>query len=235
MVNIVLIPGRRLQIAAENAGQREQRVNRMLRILGRDTSINVRKVLWAAGELGLAYENEVWGLPLRDPKVPEFLALNPNGQVPVIVDDGFVLWESNAILLYLSEKHGQGGLWPTDPQVRALALQWLGWQASELNPPWGYAVRALIRKEAGFDDPAKVADSVAKWTDKMALLEAHLAKGGSFVAGEQFSFADIALALSLHRWFELPYQRQAMPAAEAYYQGLRGRAAGAQWMTARTP
>ena len=70
----------------------------MLRILGRVTSINARKVLWAADEMGIAYEHEIWGKPDRDPNVADFLALNPNGQVPVIIDDGFVLWESSAIL-----------------------------------------------------------------------------------------------------------------------------------------
>ena len=87
----------------------------MLKILGRMTSINVRKVLWGADELGLSYDREDWGMPIRDPKVPEFLALNPNGQVPVLLDDGFVLWESNAILSYLADKDGRGTLLPADP------------------------------------------------------------------------------------------------------------------------
>ena len=73
-----------------------------LKVLGRVTSINVRKVLWLADELGLTCEREDWGLPIRDPKVPEFLALNPNGQVPVLIEDGFVLWESSAITRYLA-------------------------------------------------------------------------------------------------------------------------------------
>ena len=134
----------------------------MLKLLGRVTSINVRKVLWALDELGLAYEREDWGMPLRDPKVPEFLDLNPNGQVPVLVEGAFTLWESNAILIYLAEREGR--LLPEQLELRALALQWLGWQASELNPPWGYAVNALIRKAPGYDDPAKVADSMAART-----------------------------------------------------------------------
>ncbi|MEO8683532.1 MAG: glutathione S-transferase [Devosia sp.] len=141
-----------------------------IKILGRVTSINVRKVLWAADEMGLTYEREDWGLPIRDPKVPEFLALNPNGQVPVLIDGDFVLWESNAVLLYLAECYGQGTLWTQDPHVRARMYQWLGWQASELNPPWGYAVNALIRHTPGYDDPAKIAESMATWTVKMELL-----------------------------------------------------------------
>ena len=95
----------------------------VLKILGRVTSINVRKALWVLDELGVAYEREDWGLPLRDPKVPEFLAFNPNAQVPVLIDGDFVLWESIAIMSYLNEARGSGALMPDDAQTRALAMQ----------------------------------------------------------------------------------------------------------------
>ena len=205
----------------------------MLRVLGRVTSINVRKVLWALDELGVPYEREDWGLPLRDPKVPEFLALNPNGQVPVIVENEFVLWESNAILIYLAERESR--LLPDQLELRALALQWLGWQAAELNPPWGYAVNALIRKTPGYDDPARIADSVARWAAKMDILEAQLGRTEGFVAGGQFTIADIAIGLSVHRWFSLPAEKKAMPVTWAYYERLKGREAGARWMGEATP
>ncbi|UXN75116.1 glutathione S-transferase N-terminal domain-containing protein [Devosia sp. A8/3-2] len=146
-----------------------------MKVLGRITSINVRKVLWALDELGLGYEREDWGLPLRDPKVPEYLALNPNGQVPVLIENQFVLWESNAILIYLAEREGQ--LLPSQLELRALALQWLIWQATELNPPWGYAVNALIRKTPGYDDADKVAASIVARGSKMVILEGQLARG----------------------------------------------------------
>lgn len=205
----------------------------MLKILGRVTSINVRKVLWALDELGLDFSREDWGLPLRDPKVPEFLALNPNGQVPVLVENAFVLWESNAILIYLAEREGQ--LLPRQLEARAQALQWLIWQTSELNPPWGYAVNALIRKTPGYDDPAKIADSMTRWGAKMDLLEAQLAKSETgFVAGE-FSIADIALGLSVHRWMSIAADKPALPAVADYYERLKGREAGARWMGKETP
>lgn len=205
----------------------------MLKILGRVTSINVRKVLWALDELGLDFSREDWGLPLRDPKVPEFLALNPNGQVPVLVENGFVLWESNAILIYLAEREGQ--LLPGQLEARAQALQWLIWQTSELNPPWGYAVNALIRKTPGYDDPVKIADSMTRWGAKMDLLEAQLAKSETgFVAGE-FSIADIALGLSVHRWMSIAADKPALAAVAEYYERLKGREAGARWMGKETP
>ncbi|MCR6671737.1 glutathione S-transferase family protein [Devosia ginsengisoli] len=205
----------------------------MLRVLGRVTSINVRKVLWALDELGLAWEREDWGLPLRDPKVPEFLDLNPNGQVPVVVEGDFVLWESNAILIYLAER--EGGLLPEQLELRALALQWLGWQASELNPPWGYAVNALIRKTPGYDDPARIADSMARWTVKMDILEAALAGANTGYIGAGFSIADIALGLSVHRWMSITVEKKELPAVADYYERLMSREAGARWMAPETP
>ena len=205
----------------------------MIKLLGRTTSINVRKVLWALDELNLDYDREDWGLPIRDPKTPEFLALNPNAQVPVLVEDGFVLWESNAILIYLAEREGK--LLPRALQQRALALQWLGWQAAELNPPWGYAVNALIRNTPGYDDPAKIAESMAKWGAKMEILEAHLARVESFVTGDEFTLADISLGLSIHRWVSISAEKPALPAVESYYQRLMSRDAGARWMGPGTP
>ena len=206
-----------------------------IKILGRVTSINVRKVLWAADEMGLAYDREDWGLPIRDPKVPEFLALNPNGQVPVLIDGDFVLWESNAVLLYLAETYGRGTLLTEDPHLRARMYQWLGWQASELNPPWGYAVNALVRHTPGYDDPAKIADSIQRWTAKMELLEGHLAEGESHIAGGRFTLADIAIGLSVHRWFLTPFEKTELPAVANYYGRLKERPAGVAWLGAGTP
>ena len=207
----------------------------MTKVLGRVTSINVRKVLWALDELGSAYEREDWGLPLRDPKVPEFLDLNPNGQVPVLIEDGFVLWESNAILVYLAEGDAGHRLLPEDGRARARVLQWLGWQASELNPPWGYAVNALIRKTPGYDDPGRIADSMARWSAKMEILEGALAGASTGYIGAGFSIADIALGLSVHRWMSIPLEKKEFPAVADYYERLMGREAGARWMGPETP
>ena len=205
-----------------------------MNVLGRITSINVRKVLWALDELALPYEREDWGLPLRDPKVPEFLALNPNGQVPVIRDGEVTLWESTAILIYIADRYGSGLLLPTDLGRRGLALQWLVWQATELNPTWGYAVNARLRNTPGYDDPARVQESIKRWAAKMQILEEHMATGGEFVAGA-FSVADIALGLSLHRWYAVPDEKPDFPALSAYYLRLKQRPAGARWMGAETP
>jgi glutathione S-transferase len=201
----------------------------MTKVLGRVTSINVRKVLWALDEIGEPYEREDWGLPNRDPNVPEFLALNPNGQVPVLIEaDGSALWESNGLLVYLAQTRGR--LMPAERHDMGLALQWLGWQGTELSTVWTYAVLALIRKVPGYDDTDRIAAAMEKWTGKMDILEAQLAEGRPFIAGEAFSIADIALGLSLHRWFKLPAEKKPMPAARDYYERLRARPAGARWM-----
>ncbi|MET3924155.1 glutathione S-transferase family protein [Devosia sp. 2618] len=207
----------------------------MLTILGRVTSVNVRKATWAADELGLSYKREDWGLPIRDPKVPEFLALNPNGTVPVLLDDDFVLWESIAIMVYLDQKAGGDALLPADPRQRAIAMQWLLWQTGELGPNWGYALNAIVRKTPGYDDPQKLANSLKGWTSAMGILEAHLAQSGDFVGGFRFTLADIGITLGLHRWFTTPFDHPPMPASLDYYERMKQRPAAAPWLTPQTP
>jgi glutathione S-transferase len=201
----------------------------MVRVLGRVTSINVRKVLWTLDELGESYQQEDWGLPIRDPKVPQFLALNPNGQVPVLIeDDGAVLWESNAIMVYLAQT--RESLLPAGRHELGLALQWLGWQATELNASWAYVVPGLLRGLPGYDDPDQMAKAITRWTGTMRILEAELEKGRRYLAGEVFSIADIAIGLSCHRWFKTPFEKADLPAVKAYYERVRSRQAGARWM-----
>lgn len=205
-----------------------------LRVLGRITSINVRKVLWAADEMEIAYDREDWGLPVRDPHAPEFLALNPNAQVPVIVDDGYVLWESNAIMAYLARKH-HSELLPRNAQAQGLVEQWLYWQLGDLNPQWGYAVFALLRKNPTFTDQARIADSITRWTAKMETLEGQLARTRAYVCGDSFTIADIAIALSVHRWFMTPFERKDLPEVTRYYERLQERRAAKAWMGPETP
>lgn len=205
-----------------------------LKILGRVTSINMRKALWTADLIGVEYETELWGLPHRDPKAPEYLALNPNGLVPVIIDDGFVLWESNAIMRYLADTR-RSGLWPTAPKERALVDQWLTWQVAELNAGWGYAVHALLRKNPAYDDEVRIAESIKKWTAAMQILEAQLVKGGGFAANERLSIADIGLALSSHRWFSTPFDKPNLPAVAEHYSRLRETPEGLKYMSGETP
>lgn len=207
----------------------------MLTILGRRTSINVRKVLWTADELGLASELEVWGEPHRDPDTAEFQKLNPNAQVPVLIDGDFVLWESHAIMGYLVDRTQPNVLQVPGPRERALVHQWLGWQAADLNASWVYAAMALVRKLPGYDDEARIAASLEAWTAKMRILEARLAQTGAYVVGAAFTLADIALGLSVHRWLGGDFERPELPQVSACYDRVRARPAARVHFDPATP
>jgi len=200
----------------------------MLRILGKDTSINVRKVLWTCAELGIDYVREDWGMPLRSPAEPGFLALNPNAMVPVIVDadtgaEPAVLWESNTICRYLASRYGDGSLLPPDALARARVEQWMDWQAGELNNAWRYAFMALVRKSPAHADPARVEHGIAQWHRHMGILDDQLEKTGAHAAGDDFSLADIVLGLSANRWLMTPMARPDYPAVRAWMARLRER------------
>lgn len=197
----------------------------MLKVLGKSSSINVRKVLWTLAECGLPYELEEWGAGFRSTDDAGFLALNPNGMVPVLIDGAQVLWESNTICRYLAASSGAVGLLPAEAGARAGVEQWMDWQATELNTAWRYAFMALVRNSAAHTDPAAIAASVDSWNRHVALLDRHLAAHGPYVTGAHFTLADIVLGLSLNRWAMTPMARPALPAVERYMALLGGREA----------
>jgi glutathione S-transferase len=196
----------------------------MLRILGKPTSINVRKVLWLCEELALPHVLEPWGAGLRDTDTPEFRALNPNALVPVAIDGEAVLWESNTICRYLAGKAGRVDLLPREPLARARVEQWMDWQAGDFNNAWRYAFMHLVRKSPAHQDPAALAAGTASWNRHVAMLDEQLARTGAFVAGPAFTLADIVIGLSVNRWFETPLERPALAHVQAYYDRLSERA-----------
>lgn len=195
----------------------------MLRILGKSTSINVRKVLWLCEELGLPFELEEWGSGHRSTSEPEFLALNPNALVPVIRDGGQVLWESNTICRYLAGREQRDDLLPRAPAERARVEQWMDWQATELNNAWRYAFMARVRQSPEHADPAQIEASVREWNRRMGILDAQLARTGAHVAGDAFTVADIVVGLSVNRWKMTPMERPELPAVTAYLHRLEAR------------
>jgi glutathione S-transferase len=197
----------------------------MLKILGKASSINVRKVLWTCAEIGLPFEREDWGAGFRDTRDPAFLALNPNAMVPVVRDGDFVLWESNTVCRYLATAHGRHDLLPVEARARAGVEQWMDWQATELNNAWRYAFMALVRGSAAHRDAGALAAGVAGWNHHMALLDAQLAKTGTWVAGGHFTLADVVVGLSVNRWFMTPMDKPALPAMAAYFERLSERPA----------
>lgn len=195
----------------------------MLRILGKASSINVRKVLWTCAELDLTYEREDWGSGFASTHSAEFVALNPNAMVPVICDDDFVLWESNSIIRYLANQYGGDHLYPQAARARARVDQWLDWQASDLNKSWSYAFLSLVRQSPAHQDLDALSAGCREWARHMGILERQLETTGGYACGAHFSLADIVLGLSVNRWFETPFDHPHLPAVSAYYQRLSER------------
>jgi len=201
----------------------------MLKILGRASSINVRKVLWVCAELQIPFDREDWGTGFRETDTPEFLSLNPNGLVPVIRDGDFVLWESNSIIRYLASRYGGEALYPVEPRKRARIDQWMDWQATDLNRSWSYAFLGLIRKSPAHQAQGDIAASLADWTRHMRILEGQLGSTGAFVAGGQFSLADIPIGLSVNRWLSTPFEHPRLPAVSDYFERLGERMGFAEY------
>ncbi|MBR0654857.1 glutathione S-transferase family protein [Plastoroseomonas arctica] len=191
-----------------------------LRILGKASSINVRKVLWTCAEIGLPYTLEAYGSGYEPTDTAAFLALNPNGLVPVIEDSEGVLWESNTICRYLASRHGRDDLLPSAPRPRALVERWMDWQATELNTAWRTPFMALVRRDSAYADPASIAAGIDRWNAMMAILDGQLAATGAYVAGEHFTLADVGLGLSANRWLETPMARPDYPAIAAWVERL---------------
>ncbi|MBL8380747.1 MAG: glutathione S-transferase family protein [Burkholderiales bacterium] len=189
----------------------------MIKLLGRSSSINVRKVLWTLAELEATYEHEEWGTAALPLKSPAFLALNPNALVPVLEHDGLILSESNTICRYLAARFGRQDLLPALPAERARVEQWMDWQATELNNAWRYAFMGLVRKSPVHQDRLAIGDSLASWNRHMVILDTTLARTGAYVTGPVFTLADVPLGLSVHRWYMTPFERPQLAAVAAYY------------------
>ncbi|MBI1942857.1 MAG: glutathione S-transferase N-terminal domain-containing protein [Betaproteobacteria bacterium] len=194
----------------------------MLKIWGRTNSVNVKKALWCLEELGLEYERIDAGMQFGVVNTPEYRRMNPNGLVPTLDDDGFILWESHSIVRYLAAKHGKGVLWPLDERTRAIANQWMDWAFTFLaafRPVfWG-----LVRTPPEKRDAAAIEEGRRKSAELLAMLDAALA-GKHYVAGS-FSMGDIPIGCHVHLWMRLPIERPRQPHLEAWFERLCARPA----------
>lgn len=196
----------------------------MLKIWGRRNSINVQKVMWVVQELGLSHERIDAGMQYGVVDEPWYRAMNPNGRVPTIDDEGFVLWESNAIVRYLVRRYGEGRLVPYDGQAWAVADSWMDWASSVMGPPVTALFWGLIRTPAEQRD-AKALEPQRQQLEQIAtLLDAHLARN-PFVAGDAVSFGDVPVGCFVHRWQALPIEHGHHPHIADWYGRLRERAA----------
>lgn len=196
----------------------------MLTIWGRLSSINVQKVVWAAGEVGQAFERIDLGGAFGGNREPAFLAKNPNGQIPVLEDGDVCAWDSNSIVRYLAARYGSGWIWEEDPALRSEADRWMDWMISELQPAMTPAFWGLVRRVPEHMDPAAIARSVARAEAKMDILEGHLATR-SYLAGARFGMADIVVGTGAHRWLHMPVERAARPNLQRWYETISARPA----------
>jgi glutathione S-transferase len=179
----------------------------MLKIYGRISSINVQKVIWCLEELGkkkgVDYERIDAGLQFGVNKTDDYLKLNPNGLVPTLVDDDFVLWESNAIIRYLSAAYGDGSLYPANFKVRANVDRWMDWALATLWPALRVSYLGLTRTPKEQQDIPLVIKQYQESTRLLAMLNDVLAKQ-AYSAGSEFTLSDLVLAVAVDRWVGLP-------------------------------
>jgi len=195
----------------------------VLKIWGRTSSSNVQKALWAAEELGLAYEQIDVGGPFGGLDKPEFLAMNPNAKIPVIEHDGLILHESNAVTRYLASLDASGKLAPTDPKQRAVADQWMEWSNSWIWAFFPPVIIGLLRTPEDQRDNEGIAANNDKMEAAWALLDKHLAST-PYVAGDTFSMGDLPLGVFAWRRYELPIKRASLKNLDAWYARLQERA-----------
>ncbi|HEX2555554.1 MAG TPA: glutathione S-transferase family protein [Microvirga sp.] len=191
----------------------------MLTIWGRNNSINVQKVLWTCAELGLPFRRHDAGGPYGGTDTDRYRAMNPNGLVPTVEDDGFVLWESNVIVRYLATKHRAEALYPSEIRARFDVERWMEWQTTTLWPALRPVFFALVRTPPEQRDAVAVAQAAASAAQAFTLLDRHLADR-AFLAGGAFTIADISNGISAYRWYALAITRPTLPNVERWFAAL---------------
>lgn len=195
-------------------------------IWGRADSSNVQAVMWGAAELGVPVKRIDAGHRFGRLDTPEYRAMNPHGRVPTMRDGDLIMWESCAILRYLSSRYGDGGpFWPADPVARGQVDMWAEWAKQEGANHFTYPVFwQRIRVSDADRDEAALTRNIARWEDALDQIEGQLARH-DWLAGPDFTLADIVAGHYLFRWFTLDIPRRPRPLVEAYYQRLQDRPA----------
>lgn len=197
-----------------------------LTIWGRKTSSNVQALMWCVGELGLAYERHDIGHRFGGNDTPEFLAMNPNGTVPVLRDgDQTPIWETGTIIRYLATRYGSETFWPSDVVQRAAVDQWAEW--AKINVTLGFTgpiFWRVVRTAPSKQDGEAIARAVQKFDRVLDVAEAKLSST-PFLAGQAFTVADIQFGHVLYRYFDIDVPRPERPHLQRYYEALRTRPA----------
>jgi glutathione S-transferase len=196
----------------------------MLKIWGRNNSVNVQKVLWCCEEMQIQYQRLDAGGSFGVINTPQYRALNPNGLVPTIEDGPFVLWESNTIVRYLTAKHSAGKLWPEDLKVRAEGDKWMDWQISMFWPAFRPLFWNLVRTPVDQRDEKAIEESRLKTGEVLEYLDTHL-KNRMYVAGEDLTMGDIPMGCAIWRWMALSIERPVLSNLQRWFDTLRERPA----------
>ena len=196
----------------------------MIELWGRKNSYNVLKVLWTLAELKIDYRHHDVGSNVGDLETSEFLAMNPHARIPVLVDKGSIIWESNTIVRYLSASYGENLLWMDDPMQRSFAERWMDWELATLEPDFMGLFWGFYRKPEGKRDYEQIGKSKSNCERHFRLLDDHL-KENNYLAGAEFSMGDIPAATYLYRYFEMGVEVERPANVMAWYQRLSGRRA----------
>jgi glutathione S-transferase len=212
-----------MRVPANNSGQ--------LTIWGRKNSVNVQKVLWCLSELDLGYERIDAGMAFGRNNEPDYLAMNPNGRVPTLVDGDFVLWESNSVMRYLALAYGKGSpIYPQAPSARAGVDRWLDWTLSTLQPVDRPVFWALVRTPAAQRDMVAIQKDADAEAVQWRIVDAQLATR-RFIEGDNFTIADIALGAYARRWFGVEgISKPTLPNLDRWFAQFAGRAGFAQFV-----
>jgi glutathione S-transferase len=199
----------------------------MLKIWGRSNSINVQKVMWAVSELGVDHERIDLGGNFGGLDTPELLARNPHGLIPVIDDNGTVIWESHAIVRYLAAQYGDGSLWPSDPAARSTADMWMEWAQTVLQRDFIQLFWNLYRTPVEHHDHALLANLTTQCATNFSHLEG-LIGDSPYISGQNLTYGDIPIATQFYRYFTLDIERPPVPRLEAWYSRMCERTAYAE-------
>lgn len=195
-----------------------------LTIWGRANSVNVMKALWCLAELDIPYERIDAGMQFGKNNEAEYLAMNPNGRVPTLIDGDYVLWESNSVMRYLCMAYGQRTpIYPQDPKQRAAVDRWLDWTLSTVQPVDRPAFWALVRTPKEKQDMAQIQKDVDAEAPVWAIADRQLSTR-RYMEGDQFTIADIAVGAFARRWLGFTgIKKQSFPHVERWYADIASR------------
>jgi glutathione S-transferase len=201
----------------------------MITVWGRRSSINVQKVLWALAETGTPFERVTVGGQFGGTGSDDYKAMNPNGLVPAIKDGDLTMFESNAILRYVTERYGAETIKPRDAASYGRAEQWIEWTATTLAPPVGLTFMNLVRTAPEKRDMKAVSNAIDQAAKNFALADKVLGNS-RFLAGDRFSHGDIPLGAFWWRYQNVEIKRPAFANLDRWFAELKTRPAYQEWI-----